>query len=195
MLARPRLDGVRISAHSRAVTRGFTMVKRPAQVCHEIRMKIAEVCSSPVFVAYADQALAAAAREMRARDVGALVVVAAGDPRQCPLGILTDRDIVLGQVSQATDLQCLTVGDVMTHHPLCVQADTEITEAMALLASRGVRRAPVVDRSGALVGIVTLDDLLPPIAQQLTPLAETVTPEPMAHARLPQEGRAPHTAD
>ena len=145
-------------------------------------MKIAEICSSPAFVAYPDQALAVAAREMRTRDVGALVVVAAGDARQCPLGMLTDRDIVLGQVNQATDLRCLTVGDVMTHHPLCVQADVEITEAMALLASRVVRRAPVVDRAGTLVGIVTLDDLLPAIAQQLQELADTVTPQPRRHA-------------
>lgn len=146
-------------------------------------MKIAEICSSPVFVAYPDQALAAAAREMRARNVGALVVVAPSDSRQRPLGILTDRDIVLGQVSRATDLGCLTVADVMTPHPLCVQADAEITEVMAMLASRGVRRAPVVDRAGTLIGIVTLDDLLLAIAQQLQELADTITPEPRRAAR------------
>ena len=140
-------------------------------------MKIGEICSSPVFVAHPEQALAAAAREMRAHAIGALVVVAAGDPRQCPLGILTDRDIVLGQVNQATDLRCLTVGDVMTPRPLCVRADTEVTEAMALLASRAVRRAPVIDCAGVLVGILTLDDLLPAIAKQLQELAETVTPQ------------------
>ncbi len=139
-------------------------------------MKIAEICSTPAFVAYPDQALAVAAREMRARDVGALVVVAAGDPRQCPLGILTDRDIVRGQVNQSADLRCLTVGDVMTPHPLCIQADAELTEAIATLASRGVRRAPVIDGSGALLGVVTLDDLLPAIAEQIRELAETAMP-------------------
>ncbi len=141
-------------------------------------MKIAEICSSPAFVAYPEQALATAAREMRARDIGALVVVAPGDPRQHPLGILTDRDIVRGQVHQSADLRCLTVGDAMTHHPLCIRAESELTEAIATLASRGVRRAPVIDGSGALVGVVTLDDLLPAIAQQLMELAETAMPQP-----------------
>jgi CBS domain-containing protein len=143
----------------------------------EVTMKIADICSSPVFVAYPDEALADAAHEMREQDVGALVVIAEGDPRRRPFGILTDRDIVLGQVNQAADLRCLAVGDVMTHDPLCIRADAELTEGIAMLASRGVRRAPVVDASGALVGIVTLDDLLPAIAEQLRELAATAAPK------------------
>jgi CBS domain-containing protein len=140
-------------------------------------MKITEICSNPVFVAHPEQALALAARKMRLHDVGALVVVAARDPRRVPLGILTDRDILCGQVRQAADLSCLTVGNVMTRHPLCIDAEAQLAEAIEALASRGVRRAPVIDGTGALVGIVTLDDLLPAIAQQLKELAETAAPE------------------
>ena len=145
-------------------------------------MRIGELCKSPVFVAYPDQALAVAAREMRARDVGALVVVARGEPEQRPLGILTDRDIVRGQVNQLADLHCLAVSDVMTRQPLCIGADAGLSEAIATLASRAVRRAPVIDAGGALIGIVTLDDLLPAIAQQVRELADTVTPQ---HRRRP----------
>src|SRR6516164_8554329 len=132
-------------------------------------MRIAEICSSPVFVAYPDQALAVAAREMRAHEVGALVVVAAGDRRQCPLGILTDRDIIRGQVNQSADLHCLAVRDVMTRYPLCIGADVELSEAIAMLASRGVRRAPV-------------------IAEELRELADIAAPEPRRRA-----WRAPET--
>ena len=139
-------------------------------------MRLAEICSSPVFTAYPEQPLAVAAREMRAREVGALVVVAQGVEPQRPLGILTDRDILRGQVYQLADLHCLTVREVMTAHPLCIHADEEITEAIMTLASRGVRRAPVIDGRGALVGIVTLDDLLPLIAEQLKELACTAAP-------------------
>jgi len=151
-------------------------------------MRTVEICSSPVFVAYPDQALAVAAREMRAHEVGALVVVAAGDRRQCPLGILTDRDIIRGQVNQSADLHCLAVRDVMTRYPLCIGADVELSEAIAMLASRGVRRAPVIDDEGALVGIVTLDDLLPAIAEELRELADIAAPEPRRRA-----WRAPET--
>jgi len=150
-------------------------------------MKIAELCSSPVFVAYPEQALSLAVRQMRRQDVGALVVVAAGDARQFPLGILTDRDVLCGQVRQATDLRCLTVGDVMTCHPLCIDAEAQLAEAIAAMASRAVRRAPVVDRAGALVGIVTLDDLLPTVAQQLKELADTAAPEPRRRDYAPSE--------
>ncbi|HXW75504.1 MAG TPA: CBS domain-containing protein [Steroidobacteraceae bacterium] len=132
-------------------------------------MSIADLSSAPVYTAFADQPLAAAAREMRARDVGALVVV---DSRaQRPVGILTDRDIVRGQVERRADLHCLTVGEVMTPNPVTVPAAAALSEAIQTMSAHGVRRAPVVDRSGALQGIVTLDDLLPALAQQLSVLA------------------------
>jgi CBS domain-containing protein len=132
-------------------------------------MSIADLSSAPVYTAFADQPLAAAAREMRARNVGALVVVDTQAPR--PVGILTDRDIVRGQVERQADLHCLTVGEVMTPDPLTLPAETALSEAIQAMSARGVRRAPVVDRSGALLGIVTLDDLLPVLAQQLSELA------------------------
>ncbi len=134
-------------------------------------MRIVEIASAPVLVAYPGQPLAVAAREMRAHGIGALVVVDSHDPRQRPLGILTDRDIVRGQVEGRADLHCLTVGDVMTRDPLTIAAKAELSEAIGALRARGVRRAPVVDDTEGLVGIVTLDDLLPAIARQLNELA------------------------
>lgn len=145
-------------------------------------MRVAEICSSPVFVAYPDQPLSIAVREMRRQDVGALVVVATEDSRRSPLGILTDRDVLCGQLRQAADLSCLTVGDVMTRDPLCINAEAPLAEAIAAMASKAVRRAPVIDGTGGLVGIVSLDDLLPVIAQQLMELADMVAHEPRRHA-------------
>jgi CBS domain-containing protein len=101
-----------------------------------------------------------------------------------PLGILTDRDIVCGQLDRAGDLHCLVVGDVMTRDPLTVRAELEVTEAIRALSARGVRRAPVVDSSGALIGVVTLDDLLPEVAQQLNALAGVASAQ-IHHARRP----------
>jgi CBS domain-containing protein len=78
---------------------------------------------------------------------------------------------VRGQLRRAADLYCLTVGDVMTPDPLVLPAYLEVTEAIDALNARAVRRAPVLDPDGSLAGIVSLDDLLPAVAQELTDLA------------------------
>lgn len=134
-------------------------------------MRLTDFCHPDVRLAYRDQALAQAAQAMYDCHVGALIVVERGDVRRQPVGILTDRDIVRGQLARATDLFCLTVEDVMTPKPLTLAGNLGLTEAIEALNARSVRRAPVVDESGALLGIVTLDDLLPEVARQLSELA------------------------
>jgi CBS domain-containing protein len=134
-------------------------------------MIIGEIRTANVAVSYPDQPLAEAARMMRDRHVGALVVLDMHDPQRQPQGILTDRDIVRGQLIKGADLHCLTVGDVMTRNPLVLRISMGLSEGIEALTSRGVRRAPVVDGSGSLVGIVTLDDLLPALASNLQELA------------------------
>jgi CBS domain-containing protein len=137
-------------------------------------MMLRDVCRPTVRCAYPDEALAEAARSMIDHDVGALVVIERADPSRGPIGILTDRDIVRGQLRRATDIFCLTVRDVMTPDPCTLRADLDLADAVQALNEKVVRRAPVVDRSGALVGIVTLDDLLPALARQLSELAQLV---------------------
>ena len=137
-------------------------------------MRIREIASAPVFVAHPDQPLAQAAREMRIHEIGALVVVDARDTKRRPLGIVTDRDIVCGQLAKAADLYCLAVEDVMTRDPLTIPANAGLTDAIGAMGRRAVRRAPVVDDAGALVGMITLDDLLPEIARELSELARIV---------------------
>jgi CBS domain-containing protein len=137
-------------------------------------MRAGELCTREVYLARPEDALAAAAREMRRRHVGALVVVEAHGKSVRPIGILTDRDIVCGQLAKSADLSCLNVGDVMTADPTTVDEDTELTETIKRLAAAGVRRAPVVNNGGDLVGILSLDDLLPEVAQQLGTLASLI---------------------
>jgi CBS domain-containing protein len=79
----------------------------------------------------------------------------------------------------------------MTRDPLCVDSEAQLAEAIAAMASRAVRRAPVIDRVAGLVGIVTLDDLLPAIAQQLKELAATAAPEPRRHGQATATGTQP----
>lgn len=155
-------------------------------------MRLEDVCSPSVRIAYRDEALAEAAQAMLDSHVGALIVVERDTKR--PVGILTDRDIVRGQLAHAADLFCLTVGDVMTPQPLSLAAELSLTAAIEKLNEKAVRRAPVLDASGALIGMVTLDDLVPAVARQLSELADLMGLQARREGRGSPEVRAvqPH---
>jgi CBS domain-containing protein len=137
-------------------------------------MQVGDICSREVYMVRPDEPLAEAAKEMTHRHIGAVVVVASHGDVIRPVGIVTDRDVVRGQLQRSADLFCLSVGDVMTKMPLTVEENCGLAEAIERMSARGVRRAPVVSSSGDLVGIVTLDDLLPALAADLSTLAKLI---------------------
>jgi CBS domain-containing protein len=97
-----------------------------------------------------------AARAMRSRNVGALVVVNAGRP----VGMLTDRDVVVEVVAKGMDPDTVLVGDVMRRRPITIREDLGIFDAARVFAKTGVRRLPVVTKTGVLVGVIAVDDLI-----------------------------------
>ncbi len=147
---------------------------------------IGTVCSKVVCVSRRGDALATAAKEMIERHVGALVVV---DPQGAglkPVGIVTDRDIVCGQIEPARDLFCLTVDDVMTSNVFTLAETCGLAEGVGRMSEHGIRRAPVIDQAGNLVGIVSVDDLLPALAKELGALADLVSTQPRREGRSAQ---------
>jgi len=137
-------------------------------------MNVGDICHRNVYLVKPGEGLADAAREMQRRRIGALVVVTDLAAPVRPLGIVTDRDIVCGQLLRKADLRALTVADVMTSDPLTLPESSGISEAIAALRERGVRRAPVVNPAQDTVGIVTIDDLLPAVAAELNALARLI---------------------
>lgn len=137
-------------------------------------MRAGTLCTREVYLARPGDALADAAREMRRRHVGCLVVVETAGKMAKPVGILTDRDIVCGQLRKGADLYCSTVADVMSTELTTVREDEGVADVIKQLAKAGVRRAPVVNPMGDLVGILSLDDLLPAIAEDLATLARLI---------------------
>ncbi len=137
-------------------------------------MNIGDICHRRVYLVKPGEPLADAAREMQRRRIGALVVVTGLASPVRPLGIVTDRDIVCGQWLRKADLRSLTVADVMTRDPLTLPESSSVSEAIAALRQRGVRRAPVVNEAQDTVGIVTIDDLLPAVAAELSSLATLI---------------------
>lgn len=135
-------------------------------------MRIKEICSRVVVVAEPDTNLREAARLMRDHHVGSLVVIEGGNGVKRPIGIVTDRDIVVAVVA-AADVQpeALTVGDVMSRNLVVAEESVGVFEAVDLMQDHGTRRLPVVDAEGRLIGIITLEDVLRMVAGELTALA------------------------
>lgn len=145
-------------------------------------MNIGELCQRNVVYSYRHVVLSEAARLMREQHVGSIVVVDETDRGRIPVGMLTDRDIVVAVVARDLDARTLSVADAMSGDPATVRDDSTIADTLRLMRRRGVRRVPVVSRDGALVGIVALDDVLGSLAQELGELAGAIQGE-VGHER------------
>ena len=117
---------------------------------------LGKICTKPVVTASAQTTVDQAARAMRSKNVGALVVVNAGRP----VGMLTDRDVAVEVVAKGMDPDTVRVGDVMGKKPVTIREELGILDAAKVFAKTGVRRLPVVTKSGVLVGIIAVDDLI-----------------------------------
>jgi CBS domain-containing protein len=111
-----------------------------------------------------------AAKLMRQYHVGDVVVVMDKDDKKIPVGILTDRDIVIELVAEQVEPESVSVGDVMSDHLITISESDELLDTIEQMRSKGVRRAPVVSKEGELVGILTLDDLLDVLAEAFNDL-------------------------
>jgi CBS domain-containing protein len=140
-------------------------------------MNAGEACNRETIVAYRDTTIVEAARLMRKHHVGSLVVVMDRAAERVPVGILTDRDIVVAVVAKERDPRTLAVGDVMNPGVLVVREQDGLPDAMRVMRERGVRRVPVVTKSGALAGILAMDDLLDLATEELENLVRTVKQE------------------
>ena len=140
-------------------------------------MAVGEICNRDVVIAEKTLSVVDAAQLMRKHHVGDLVVVEEKDGRKHPVGIVTDRDIVVEVVAAGVNPDALKVGDIMGPEVATVREGEGLFEALRHMRDKGVRRMPVVDRDGGLVGILTLDDLLSLLAEEMTELAKLVSHE------------------
>lgn len=145
-------------------------------------MPIGEICNREVVVAQAKDSVLEAAKLMRQHHVGDVLVVEERDGKRVPVGIVTDRDLVVEVIAPELDPDAITVGDIMVFEFATVKESTGVFEAIQYMRSKGIRRLPVVDESGGLVGIVTLDDLLVLLAEELDALAKLVAREQQKEA-------------
>ncbi len=140
-------------------------------------MNVGEICSRIVVIAERSTPVQQAARLMRDHHIGTLVVTEDEARARRPIGIVTDRDMVVQVVSADVDYHTLTVGDIMSERPATIKETAGLFETIAQMRSDGVRRLVVVDAADKLLGIVAMDDLISVLAEELSALAMTIRAE------------------
>ena len=147
-------------------------------------MSAGEICNRDVVVAYRNMTITEAAKLMREHHVGSVVVVVDRLSERVPVGMLTDRDLTVGILAKELDSRLLKVGDVMSTELFTIREQDSIADALRLMREHGVRRVPVLTHSGALAGILTIDDVLDIVAEQLADIVHAVERERVRETRL-----------
>jgi CBS domain-containing protein len=141
-------------------------------------MNAGALCNRNVVTVGKDDDLVTAAKLMRERHVGYLIVtMQRPDGGAEPVGVLTDRDIVVSVVAREVDPRSLKVADVMTRQPVTIGPGDSIDETVARMRQFGVRRMPVIDSLQRLVGVVALDDVLDHTCSQLASITASIRNE------------------
>lgn len=143
-------------------------------------MPVGEICNREVVIVQRNATVLEAARLMRLHHVGSLVAVEEVAGVRRPAGLVTDRDLVVEVLAPGLDASVITVDDIMLASPITVSERTGVFESIQYMRDKAVRRLIVVNDQGGLIGIVTMDDLLSMLAEELGQLSALVSRE---HAR------------
>ena len=145
-------------------------------------MEVGKLCTVDTVCCARDESVQGAALLMRKHHVGDIVVVDDVDGDRVPAGIVTDRDIVVSVVALGLDPAGLQVGDIMTDDLLTADEHDDVSVTIERMRLRGIRRVPVVGEGGRLAGIVSADDLLGFLAEEMEDLAR-ISPYQQQHER------------
>jgi CBS domain-containing protein len=133
-------------------------------------MSLQKFCRKPVAKISADVNIVDACRMLEERNVGCLIVES--DGKLC--GVITDRDIALKVTGAQRDPQKTTVKEIMTADPIRVFEDRDLHHLTSLMRTYHVRRVPIVNEDHKTVGIVTLDDLIALLGEEMSDVGKAI---------------------
>lgn len=148
-------------------------------------MTVGRICNRDVVVTRADDTIQSVARLMKEYHIGDIVVVEDRGELVVPVGIVTDRDVVVEVIAAGVAPDAVSVGDIMSFELVTAREDDSLWDTLQRMRVNAVRRVPVIDEQGALAGILVLDDLLELLAGELVDLARVANR---------QRDRRPHPA-
>jgi CBS domain-containing protein len=172
----PAAQAIRSPADAYATSQELTM-RLPSTSLRDLATREVETVG-------VDTTLTECARKMRHTHVGCVIVAEPAGAELRPLGIVTDRDIVIEAVAPELDPSTLTAGDVMSQPLATVKASDDLLDALAHMREQGVRRLPVLDDDGMLFGLVSVQDILAALAQQTEAVVGVLMAEKSKEAAL-----------
>ena len=140
-------------------------------------MTVGKICNREVIFIHKEASIPEAARLMREYHVGDLVVVREKTGKRVPVGIVTDRDIVLEVIAEGVDMDDVNVGDIMSDKLVTARESDGLLETIKVMRAKGIRRLPVVNDDNELVGILSVDDLIDLFSEQIVDLARLIARE------------------
>lgn len=140
-------------------------------------MPIIDICNRDVITLERNDTVLEAAKLMRQHHIGDVIVVEKKSEKIKPVGIVTDRDLVVEIVAPGLDPSVITVGDIMLPNLFTIDESAGVFDAIRLMTGKGVRRLPAVNKDGTLAGIVTLDDLFLMMANEFCNFAKLLSKE------------------
>jgi CBS domain-containing protein len=145
-------------------------------------MRVGDICTVQPIYCMRDETVQGAAALMRKHHVGDIVIVEQPNGERVPVGIVTDRDIVVSVIALGLDAASLLVADIMSDELLTATEDDDVYETIDRMRFRGIRRVPVVNSTGALAGVISVDDVLEFLAEEMSELSR-ISSHQQAHEK------------
>ena len=136
-------------------------------------MSLGNLCRREVVVVNQGTPIKEAVKFMEEKNIGSVIVVGGGKP----VGIATDRDILLRVVNKGLDPEKSSVDEVMTKEIVTLKEGMGLFEALEQVKGKGIRRFPIVDARGNLKGIMTLDDIIYLLGKEMADVASIIERE------------------
>lgn len=146
-------------------------------------MSVGHVCNREAIVANRGDSLLDIAKLMRKYHVGSVIIVEPHGERVRPIGIITDRDLVVEILAEELDNSTVALEDVMSPTLITAEEDDDVYDVIEAMRNHGVRRVPVVDQEGFLVGVLAMDDLLWNLSQELGNIVALIERQTGAEAK------------
>ena len=147
-------------------------------------MFIGEICNRNVIIATRETSVTELAQLMREHHVGSIIITEQQNECNIPVGIITDRDLVIELLSKDVDIQSISAGDIMSSELITVRDSNHVYDTLKLMRGKGIRRMPVVNDENVLIGILTVDDLLDVVISELDDIVNIVAIEQKREKQL-----------